>query len=254
MTAADPSGRCWCLRKIRGRSDNPPLVRRYPPFLGRRVVILTGIARGRPVGSVGTMLGRSQRPEGHIRGFRAEGRSCRCCGNSLGGGLTLRRLLCIITAMRESYVEGTTLTGGLLPYVSNGLHGFHWMNLFLEFIVGSHFVGQIPCISTAYIHSLILSEYQSSVYHDIPCHIIPLKYHGNNITSMAFHRSPLHSTWMPYNSIEMPWKSMETINTNQSQGRGPAAPGWYNVSCRDRWYRIGHHRHDEWSRCDSHEW
>ena len=39
-------------------------------------------------------------------------------------GLTLRRLLCIITAMRESYVEGTTFTGGLLPYVSNGLH-FH---------------------------------------------------------------------------------------------------------------------------------
>ena len=68
-----PSGRCWCLRKIRGRSDNPSLVRRYQPFLGRRVVILTGVARGRPVGSVGTVLGGSQSPEGRIRGFHAEG-------------------------------------------------------------------------------------------------------------------------------------------------------------------------------------
>ena len=100
--------------------------------------------------------------------------------------------------------------------------------------------------------------WHSMEFHGIPpgCHRILLKFHGNNITSMAFHRSPLHSTWMPYNSIEMPWKSIETIKTNQSQRRGPAAPGWYwyNVSCRDRCDRMGHHRHDEWSRCDSHEW
>ena len=64
-------------------------------------------------------------------------------------------------------------------------------------------------------------------------HLDAIEFHGNNITSMAFHvipwhsmafhGIPWHSTWMPYNSTEMPWKSIETIKISQSQRRGPAA-------------------------------
>ena len=132
-----------CLQKIRGRSDNPPLVRGYPPFLGRRVVIHSGITRGRPVGTVGTVLGGFRSPGGRIRGFPGRrgftrgkscrrgrtcrrgrdcrrGRYCRRCGNSFGGDKHLDDYY-IITVLRESYIEGTTFSGGLPAYVSNCL-------------------------------------------------------------------------------------------------------------------------------------
>ena len=54
------------LQKIRGRSDNPPLVWGYPPFLGRFVVLRSGIARGKPVG---TVLGGFRSLGGRIWGF-----------------------------------------------------------------------------------------------------------------------------------------------------------------------------------------
>ena len=50
-----------------------------------------------------------------------------CAGEIAGAmaiasvGLGFRRLLLLLTVLRESYVEGTTLSGGLPPYVSNRL-------------------------------------------------------------------------------------------------------------------------------------
>ena len=43
--------------------------------------------------------------------------------NSFSGGLTCKRLLYYYYNIRESYVEGTTFSGGLPPYVTIHLVG-----------------------------------------------------------------------------------------------------------------------------------
>ena len=77
-------------------------------------------------------------------------------------------------------------------------------------------------------------------FHGIPpgCHRIPLKFHGNNITSMVFYGIPWHSTWMPYNSTEMPWKSIETMETMAISETGwPLFRG--HLSSGDRHFSSG---------------
>ena len=63
---------------VSGRSEGgvqPPIIRGFPLFRGRRVATCLGIARGRPGGSVGTVLG----------GFRSPGRRIRGLSSSEGG-------------------------------------------------------------------------------------------------------------------------------------------------------------------------
>ena len=100
----------------------------------------SGIARGRPAGSVRIMPGGFRSPGGRIRGLpvREEflvwkilptrkvlpARLRTGLGhNSFSGGLTCKLLVYYYFNIRESYVEGTTFSGGLPTYVSNHLVG-----------------------------------------------------------------------------------------------------------------------------------